>query len=248
VALRAFADGALFADATGSGPPRVIALHGWARRGSDFRMALTGLDALAVDLPGFGASPPPSEVLGADGYATQVAGLLDGVESPPVIVGHSFGGRIAVCLAARYPERVGPLVLTGAPLVRMAPSRKPSVGYRMARALNRLGVLGDERMERIRQERGSADYRAATGVMRDVLVKVIHESYEPELQALRSPVTLLWGSADREVPVSVANRAAEVITGAGGRVEVEVLDGVGHLVPIQAPEPLRQAIDRALAR
>jgi pimeloyl-ACP methyl ester carboxylesterase len=111
-----------------------------------------------------------------------------------------------------------------------------------------VGVLGDERMERLRQERGSADYRAASGVMRDVLVKVIHESYELELQALRSPVTLLWGSADREVPIAVANRAAEVITSAGGRVELEVLDGVGHLVPVQAPDPLRRAIDRALAQ
>jgi pimeloyl-ACP methyl ester carboxylesterase len=247
VALRAFADGALFADATGSGPPRVIALHGWARRGSDFRTTLAGLDALAVDLPGFGASPPPQEVIGADGYATQVAGLLQGMDQPPVVVGHSFGGRIAVCLAARFPDRVGPLVLTGVPLVRMSASRQPSLGYRVARAMNRMGILGDERMERMRRERGSADYRAATGVMRDILVKVIHETYEPQLQALQSPVTLLWGSADREVPVDVANRAAELISNAGGKVDVEILEGIGHLVPVQAPDSLRRAIDRALA-
>ncbi len=246
MALRAFADGALFADATGSGPPRVIALHGWARRGADFRSALAGLDALAVDLPGFGASPPPQEVMGAEGYAAQVAGLLEGIERPPVLVGHSFGGRVAVCLAARYPERVGPLVLTGAPLVRIAPSRKPSLSYRAARALNRVGILGDERMERTRREQGSADYRAARGVMRDILVKVIHESYEPQLRALSSPVTLLWGSADREAPLDVARKAADVIAGAGGRVELEVLEGIGHLVPVQAPDSLRAAIDRAL--
>ncbi len=246
MALRAFADGALFADATGSGPPRVIALHGWARRGADFRSALAGLDALAVDLPGFGASPPPEEVMGAEGYAAQVANLLEGLDRPPVLVGHSFGGRVAVCLAARYPDRVGPLVLTGAPLVRIAPSRKPSLGYRAVRALNRVGVIGDERMERLRRERGSADYRAASGVMRDILVKVIHESYEPQLQVLSSPVTLLWGSVDREVPLEVAREALRVIADAGGRAELEVLEGVGHLVPVQAPDLLRTAIDRAL--
>lgn len=247
MALRAFADGALFADATGSGSPRVIALHGWARRGADFRTALAGLDALAVDLPGFGASPPPKEVMGAEGYAAQVAGLLDGIDRPPVLVGHSFGGRVAVCLAARYPDRIGPLVLTGVPLVRMAANRKPSSGFRAARALNKAGLLSDERMERMRRERGSADYRAASGVMRDILVKVIHESYEPQLQALSSPVTLLWGSVDREVPVDVARKAADVIADAGGRAELEVLEGVGHLVPVLAPDSLRAVIDRALA-
>jgi pimeloyl-ACP methyl ester carboxylesterase len=113
--------------------------------------------------------------------------------------------------------------------------------------MNRMAILGDERMERMRRERGSPDYRAATGVMRDILVKVIHETYEPQLQALQSPVTLLWGSADREVPVDVANRAAELISNAGGKVDVEILEGIGHLVPVQAPDSLRRAIDRALA-
>ena len=72
MALRVFADGALFADAIGTGPPRVIALHGWARRSSDFRQVLGELDALALDLPGFGASPPPSEPWGAEDYAELV--------------------------------------------------------------------------------------------------------------------------------------------------------------------------------
>ena len=248
MALRAFANGALFADATGSGPPRVIALHGWARRGADFRQVLEGLDALAVDLPGFGASPPPEAVIGADGYATVLAGLLDGMDRPPVLVGHSFGGRVAVCLAARYPDRVGPLVLTGAPLLRLGPGRQPSLGYRWMRALNRMGMVSDGRMERIRQEKGSADYRAASGVMRDILVKAVHESYEPQLKALKSPVSLLWGEADSEVPVEVARRAVEMITGAGGEAELEVLAGIGHFLPVQAPNALRRAIDGALAR
>ena len=67
MALRVFANGALFADATGSGPPRVIALHGWARRGSDFKPVLADLDALAPDLPGFGASPTTSRAVGGRG-------------------------------------------------------------------------------------------------------------------------------------------------------------------------------------
>ncbi|HEX2403367.1 MAG TPA: alpha/beta hydrolase, partial [Acidimicrobiia bacterium] len=135
MALRALSDGALFAEAYGDGPPRVLALHGWGRRGSDFAPSLADFDALAVDLPGFGATPAPEDVLGAEGYARLVAPVLDGFEAPPVVVGHSFGGRIAVCLAAANPDRVGSLLISGAPLVRLAPGRKPSATYRLLRFL-----------------------------------------------------------------------------------------------------------------
>lgn len=248
MALRAFADGALFAEAIGDGPPRVLALHGWGRRGGDYRHALAGIDALAPDLPGFGASPPPSEPLGAEGYATLVAGLLDEFASPPVIVGHSFGGRVAVCLAAANPGRVGPLVLTGSPLVRLTPGRKPSFRFRLARRLNRLHLLSDDRIETMRKSRGSADYRAASGVMRDVLVRVVNESYESQLRALGVPAILLWGGDDMEVPVAVAERALGIIIDGGSRAELEILPGVGHLVPTEAPQALRRVVDEVLRR
>jgi len=243
VALRALADGALFAEAYGDGPPRVLALHGWGRRGSDFAPSMAGFDALAVDLPGFGATPAPEEVLGAEGYARIVAPVLETFDTPPVVVGHSFGGRIAVCLAAAHPDRVGSLVITGAPLVRLGSGPGPSAAYRMLRFLNKIGLIGDVRMEEIRRSRGSADYRAATGAMREILVKVVNESYEPQLKELQNRVVLLWGEDDHEVPVTVAEQALRIIRQAGGTAELEVLPGVGHLVPTQAPE----AISRVLA-
>lgn len=246
MALRALADGALFAEILGDGPPRVLALHGWGRRGGDFRASLTGIDAVAVDLPGFGATPPPAEVIGAEGYARMVWPVLEEFETPPVVVGHSFGGRVAVCLAAAFPEQVGHVVLTGTPLVRMTPTRKPSLPYRVLRFLNRAGVIGEVRMEEIRRSRGSADYRAVTGVMREILVRVINEDYRPQLARLRSPVTLLWGENDEEVPLAVAEEALRIMRQAGAGAELEVLSGVGHLVPVEAPEALRRVVDEAL--
>lgn len=243
MALRSFLDGALFAEVYGSGKPEVLALHGWGRRGKDFSVALEGLSGIAPDLPGFGASPVPGEVIGSDAYADIVAQILDSFDRPPVLVGHSFGGRVAVCLAARHPDRVGPIVLTGVPLIRLETGRRPPMMYRLARWLHTVGAMSDDRLEQMKKNRGSADYRAASGTMRDILVKVVNESYEGQLSRVRSPVRMLWGADDREVPVSVAEAASALL----GDVELEVLPGVGHMVPTQAPEALRRAIEGALS-
>lgn len=245
MALRTFADGALFAEAYGGAEkPRVLALHGWGRRGADFRQSLADIPSLALDLPGFGASPPPSRVIGARGYAEAILPVLGQFDHAPVVVGHSFGGRVAVCLAAAHPESVANLVLTGVPLVRARPPTRPSTGYRLLRWLHRAGMIGDDRMEAIRRRRGSADYRAVSGVMRSILVEVVNESYEQELRSISSPISMLWGAEDTEVPVAVACAAKDIVETAGRTsAEVHVVQGVGHHLPMEAPDRLKTAVE-----
>jgi pimeloyl-ACP methyl ester carboxylesterase len=247
--LRAFADGRLFGTLHGTPPPRVLALHGWGRSHADFDAVLAGSDAVALDLPGFGATPEPDGPWGGREYAEAVAEALDRLAGAAVVLGHSFGGRVAVHLAAARPERVRALVLTGVPLVRSpgVRRRKPPVGYRVGRALHRRGLVGEARMEALRQRYGSADYKAARGVMRQVHVKAVNETYEEQLRALRCPVELVWGAEDTDVPLRVAEAAAALLSEAGADVRLTVLPGVGHLVPTAAPEALRQVLERALA-
>lgn len=247
MALRSLAGGSLFAEAIGVSSPLVLALHGWGRRGSDFTNSLVSIGALAVDLPGFGATPAPDQVLGARDYAELLVPVLDEFERPPLLVGHSFGGRVAVCLASARPDRVGPVLVTGAPLLRSRPSRKPPLAYRTARQLNKVGIIGNGLMEKVKRNRGSADYRAASGIMRDILVKVVNEEYVEELESLDRPLSLLWGANDTEVPVDVAHRSAAIVNDAGGSAQVEVVEGVGHLLPIQAPDSLLAAVKRLMS-
>lgn len=248
MALRAFADGNLFGEVWGVSPPDILALHGWGRRGADFSRVLEGFNAIAPDLPGFGASPAPPAPIGAEGYAELVYPLLDEFHRPPLILGHSFGGRIGLCLAASSPERVGGLVLTGVPFLRLRPATRPSTGYRMMRMLNRIGVLSDDRLETERQRRGSADYRAASGVMRGVLVTAVHESYEDELATVESTISMVWGRDDAEVPVAVARAAIELRRAHGLEADLIVVEGAGHDTPREAVPELRRAIDQGLTR
>lgn len=252
--LRSFGSGAVFGEVWGDGPVRVVALHGWRRSHLDFAGVLgpgadrTGFSTLALDLPGFGATPPPGEPYGSLGYAEVVARAIADVSEPGaegrmVVLGHSLGARVAVGLAHGHPEMVAGLVLTGAPLVR-APGRapRPKAAFRAVRFLHRAGLVGEERMERARKRHGSDDYRAADGVVREILVRLLAERYESWIEGLGCPVDLVWGSADATSPVPVA----EAITHLARSASLEVIQGVGHLVPTEAPRELREAVLRML--
>lgn len=250
--LSSYDEGRLFGSRTGAAPPWVLALHGWGRTHADWDAVLgplggPALDAVALDLPGFGATPAPPGPWGSAGYAGAVAPVLAGLVAeagrPVVVLGHSFGGTVAVQLGAGWPDLVGALVLSGVPrLARVGTKgRRTAAGFRVGRALHRRGLLGEPAMEALRDRYGSADYRAASGVMREVLVVAVNESYEEELAALAGPVELVWGELDTAAPLAVGERAAQLL---GGRGRLTVCAGVGHLTPLEDPVALRQALER----
>ena len=242
MAIQALADGRVLAERIGGSPARVVALHGWGRTGADFSGLLAGLDALAIHLPGFGPAGAPDTVWGTDDYARLVADAIEPL-GPVVVVGHSFGGRIAVRLAATRPELVKALVLTGAPLVRLAPAAKPKVSYRIAKSLNRIGLIPDSVMEARRAKAGSADYNAAQGIMRDIMVKTVNENYDDDLARINVPTWLVWGENDTAAPTAAGKIASERIRGA----HWTVVPGEAHLLTPVLGAAVRTAVEEALA-
>lgn len=246
VVLSSYLGGIVFGEAYGAEPASVLALHGWRRSHEDFREVLSGaasggaaLDAIALDLPGFGASPPPPGAWGAAQYAAALRPLLEEMTERVVVVGHSFGGRVAIELARVARQRVGGLVLSGVPLVPAhGESSRTATPYRIVRALAGFGLVGEERLERARRKYGSRDYREATGVMRGVLVRVLAEDYTASLRDIECPVELVWGAKDATAPVAFAKRALAALKD-GHLVE---LAGVGHFVPMEAPSALYDAV------
>ena len=176
-------------------------------------------------------------------YSELIESVLTDCQLPIVVVGHSFGGRVAVHLACRRPGAIAGLVLTGAPLLHATDRQgRPAFRYRVGRRLHRMGLLPDHRLDGLRDRYGSADYRAAEGVMRGVLVTTVNESYERQLGSVAAPVELLWGELDDAAPAEIATRAEALMVNA----HLTVLEGVGHFTPTEAPHELRRAIDRLL--
>ncbi len=250
--LRAYGEGNIFGEAYGDGPVQVVWLHGWARTSADFSAAATllardGIASGALDLPGFGASPLPSSAGGSALYARLLEPVLTQFgEGPLVLVGHSNGGRIATALTLAHPERVKALVLSGAPLIRLASARRSPWAYRMARALHRRRLLGDARMEVARQKYGSRDYRNATGLLREILVASVNEDFGSQLGHVTAPVSLVWGANDSDVPLEVARRISALLDHSAD-VELDVLAETGHLVPTERPLQLSTHVRRRVA-
>jgi pimeloyl-ACP methyl ester carboxylesterase len=235
VALTALLGGSVLAEKTGR-TPKVLALHGWARSRADWQAVLKGIPSLAVDLPGFGASPEPPEAWGSHDYAALLAPVLK--DGGWTVVGHSFGGRVAVQLAAGWPESVDRLVLTGVPLLRRTAGSKAPLGYRLAKRARGLGLLSEQKMEAQRRKHGSADYRAAQGVMRDTLVRLVNEDYRDLLPQVKAPVAMVWGRHDTAAPAAMAQEAVELFPSA----TLAFSETSGHLLDTGLVELLRVAI------
>jgi pimeloyl-ACP methyl ester carboxylesterase len=199
------------------GAPAVVWAHGWGRSRADFAPlagALPGLRHVLIDLPGFGGSAPPPAPWGTADYAEAVARMLDG---PVVWVGHSFGGKVGLMLAARHPDLVRGLVLIASSGLK-----------RRGRLWVRARIAAFKVAKRVcpwaaGRFFGSPDYRAA-GPMRATFVRVVNEDLAPEAAAVRRPTLLLYGARDTETPPELGRRLAALIPDA----RLEVLDGLGH--------------------
>src|SRR5579864_5268917 len=233
----------------GDGAPLLL-LHGW---GTSRALFAPLLDALAPgrrlivpDLPGFGGTPPPREAWSAREYAAWTLSLLDrlGVERCD-IVGHSNGGRIAIVLAAEHPERVGKLVLTASAGIKPRRTLRDRVGVRAYKGLRRV-----ERTRAIPQpvraaararadRRGSADFRAASGVMRGTLVRLVNEDLTPLLPRIAAPSLLIWGDRDTETPLHDARVMERLIPDAG----TVVFEGATHYAYLEQPARFCRIVD-----
>lgn len=170
---------------------------------------------------------------GTADYAAHLGAVLEGPDGKDdaarVIVGHSFGCRVAIRFACRWPDRVDALVLIAAAGLK----RKRSLRFRLRAMLLRwLGkfygvidaVFRTDTKAAYREKFGSTDYKNA-GELRATFVTTINEDLSELAGQLRCPVLLIYGSDDSETPVELGERYERLIPNA----TLKVLDHFAHL-------------------
>jgi pimeloyl-ACP methyl ester carboxylesterase len=236
-------------DERGSGRPLLL-LHGWGVSSELFVPILEALQPgrrlIVPDLPGFGATPEPDTPWSVHDYAAWCVALLDrlGIDACDLI-GHSNGGRIGIVMAATAPGRVRRMVLAGSAGIRPARTLRGAVrvrSYKLLRALERSAMLpGALRRAagRNADQRGSADYRAVSGVMRGTLVRIVNEDLRSLLPAVQLPVLLIWGDHDTETPLDDGRLMERLIPDAG----LVVFEGAGHYAYLEQPGRFCRIVD-----
>ena len=203
-------------------------LHGWGGCIDSFRALADRLSSefsvTLVDLYGFGATPHPDDPLTLDDYAEGVLRLLGerGIEDC-ILIGHSFGGRVAMRIAAHSSVARG-LVLVdsaGIPPHRTLKYYIKVFAYKLARKFGRAP-----------RQAGSADYRALSGPMRRTFVNVVNDDNLTDARRISRPTLLLWGEKDRDTPLYMCRKLHSLLRNS----ETVVIEGAGHFSYLECPE------------
>ncbi len=256
--------------AAGSGSP-VLMLHGLGATKASFLPTVAALAgahrAIAVDLPGFGDSVQPvTGAYHAKFFAEAIVALLDALEIERAdVVGNSMGGRVALELGMRFPERTGRLVLLApslawlrdrpwAPLLRLVPPQlgalQPAPRAVVEEIVKRVvpantdrwtaaGV--DEFLRSYLEPRGRAAFYAAA---RNIYLEEPHgeHGFWTRLEHLDVPSLFVWGRSDQLVPIAFARHVRRVLP-AAEHLELSC----GHVPQLEAPQRTHDAMLKFLA-
>lgn len=212
-------NGVKFLEKGSKDSPLVVWGHGWGQSHSAFLDLCAPLENSAkhiiVDFPAFGQSPMPPEVWGTREYADHMAAFIRAQSDKPVIwVGHSFGCRVGLQLAAHYPELIkGLFLIAGAGIPKQLPLHK-SVYFKLRialyKSLKKLIPFGLPE-EWLISKFGSADYKNADPILRQILVRVVNEDLRTIAPLITCPVNFVYGENDTEAPPKIGQALSGLI-------------------------------------
>lgn len=222
----------------------VILLHGWGCNMVTMSYIETILTphfkVYSIDFPGFGGSDVPGEVWGVEEYTQMLEEFVSVQQiTNPILIGHSFGGRVSILYGSR--NKTHKIILVDAAGVK---PRRPLkyylkvYSYKFYKRLLYL-TMGKEqaeaKLENRRRKAGSTDYNALSGMMRRIFVKVVNEYLESVMPHIKCPVQLIWGAEDQDTKLREAHIMLKRIPNA----RLDVIEDAGHYSFLDNPYRFR---------
>ncbi len=202
----------------------LVFLHGWGQNIEMMKMIADPFEKeyhiIIPDLPGFGESSEPETDWTLFEYVDCIHTLLESLKiEEPILLGHSFGGKISLLYATEYP--VKKLVLFGSPYKKEV--EKTTMKLKVLKSLKKVPVL--KQFEEIAKKHiGSTDYKNATPMMRKIMVNHVNLDLSEKIKKIEAPTLLVWGDLDQEVSLEQAYEIEQKIKDAG----VVVFEGCTH--------------------
>lgn len=210
-----------------SGPEHsrpVIIMHGWGCDHNTVKSIANSINdklhVFNIDLPGFGKSPEPSSVWGVENYSDLISKFIEKLNLiDPILIGHSYGGRVAILLASKFP--LSKILLVDAAGIK--PKRPLSYYFKVysfKAAKHSLPILfgkklGNKLIEKWRGKAGSSDYQNASVMMKKIMSKSVNQDLTPLLSDIKAETLLIWGEKDTATPMRDAKIMENKIPNAG---------------------------------
>lgn len=234
----------------GEGKPLLI-LHGWGSRSDNWQkvgelLAENGIKVIIPDLPGFGQSDKPLTAWNLDDYCDFVEEFVKVLNLQKFyLLGHSFGGALAVKCGLKFPEKIDKLFLASA-----ACFRKKTFKNKLFKFLSKFIKIKTPFFRKVFYRK--SDYLSTEGVMRDTYLKIIAEDLTGVLSQVQVPTIIIWGKEDKVTSLKQGRLIKEKIQdsrlrqGYGGQAKLEIISNVGHDLNLKTPEKLAEAISKNL--
>lgn len=231
----------------------LLILPGWGSNSERWQkvkelLEKKGMEVLILDLPGFGRTSSPQEPWGRNDYINWIFRKVSEKKWQKFnLLGHSFGGGIAVKIAANSSEKINKLILC-APAIIKRKSIKTYLFYWLAFlgkkifSLSSFKKLQPQAQWLVYKLAGTRDYYIADGIMKETMKKIAKEDLEMILEKIKVPTLILWGRKDGVLPVKDAYRIREKIEGSESRI----IPKAKHSPHRESPEELAEAITQFL--
>lgn len=230
----------------------LVILHGWGLSGSHFNplvgeLKKFGFTVYAPDLPGFGKNKLLDHPFRLADYAKFLNEYIrEHHIYQPILIGHSFGGRVSLKYNQLYPRSVRALILSGTPGFTPIPKKKLLLFIALAKIggflfdLPPLNLFQDSVRKWYYYVVGAREFFRAEGTMRDTFKNIVQEDLVHAMESVSVPCLLLWGELDIIVPVPIARKMKEVIA----RSELIVIPEKDHGVPFKNPVEFASYIEK----
>lgn len=189
----------------------LVLLHGWGQNTIMMQPIedyfKEEVNVLNIDLPGFGKSDEPEEVMTIEDYTNLVNQIIEKLNLKNIIMlGHSFGGRIGICYASKY--KVEKLILCSSPFIKRLNNK--SLKLKVLKFLKKIPVL-NKLEDYAKSKVGSTDYKNASIMMRKVLVETVNTDLTENVKKITVPTILLFGQIDEVVPLEEGEKLQSLL-------------------------------------
>jgi pimeloyl-ACP methyl ester carboxylesterase len=215
----------------------LVFLHGWGVSALSLQdIFVYCRNWLALDFPGFGGSELPPRSWSLADYANLLEDFLVKMKvTHPVLIGHSFGGRVVIKYCAE-PRKAMPrqiVLIASAGLrsrsLRLCCSKIAAKVLKLPFLLPGLRRWKNKARQAFYRYLHSADYLAA-GPLSEIFRRVVGEDLRYALPKIKIPALLIWGNQDKETPLSAGKEMSRLLP----QAKLKLIKGANHF-PFQGP-------------